>query len=60
MTWPKYRKISDSQKFAVIILKVEQDGFTLEDAEEIANSVDLDQTAPLGLHCLPRPIYPKI
>ena len=25
-----------------------------KDAEGIANSVDPDQTAPLGLHCLPR------
>ena len=40
-----------------------------KDAEGIANSVDPDQTAPLGavleeqsdlgLHCLPRPICPK-
>ena len=35
-----------------------------EDADRIANSVDPDQTGPkeqsdLGLHCLPRPIYPK-
>ena len=35
-----------------------------KDAEEIANSVDPDQTAPLeqsdlGLHCLPRPICLK-
>ena len=35
-----------------------------KDAEEIANSVDPDQTAPeeqsdLGLHCLPRPVCPK-
>ena len=29
------------------------------DAEEIANGVDPDQTAPLDLHCLPRPICPK-
>ena len=54
-------KISDTQKFAVITLKVEQDGFSLEyrggggggvmhpkDAEGIANSVDPDQNAPLG------------
>ena len=34
-----------------------------KDAEGIANSVDPDQTAPLGadlgLHCLPRPVCPK-
>ena len=34
------------------------------DVDEMANSVDLDQTAPreqsdLGLHCLPRHICPK-
>ena len=53
---PSYRKnpkISDTRKFAVITLKVDQDGFSLKvmhpkDAEGIANSVDLDQTAPLG------------
>ena len=26
----------------------------------MANSVDPDQTAPLGLHCLLRPVCPKI
>ena len=30
-----------------------------KDADRIANSVDPDQTAPLGLHCLPRPVHPK-
>ena len=30
-----------------------------EDADGMANSVDPDQTAPLGLHCLPRPVCPK-
>ena len=35
-----------------------------EDADGMANSVDPDQTAPLGavsvgLHCLSRPICPK-
>ena len=53
----EYRKIlknSDTRKFAVIILKVEQGGFTVrimcpKDAEGIANSVDPDQTAPLGI-----------
>ena len=29
------------------------------DANRMANSVDPDQTAPLGLHCLPRHICPK-
>ena len=39
-----------------------------KEADRIANSVVPDQTAPsriveqsnLGLHCLPRPVYPKI
>ena len=49
----KNPEISDTQKFAVITLKVEQDGISLrvmhpKDAEGIANSVDPDQTAPLG------------
>ena len=30
------------------------------DADGMANSIDIDQTAPdLGLHCLSRPICPK-
>ena len=29
------------------------------DADGMANSVDPDQIAPLGLHCLPRPILSK-
>ena len=49
----KNPKISDTRKFAVITLKVEQDGFSLENmqreyAEGITNSVDPDHTAPLG------------
>ena len=40
----KNRKISDTRIFAVITLKVMHP----KDAEEIANSVDPDQTAPLG------------
>ena len=31
----------------------------LKDADGTANSVDPDQTAPLGLHCLPRRVCPK-
>ena len=35
--------------------------FCQKHANGIANSEDPDQTAPdLGLHCLPRPICPKI
>ena len=49
----KNSKILATQKFTVITLQVEQDGFSLRvmhpnDAEGIANSVDPDQTAPLG------------
>ena len=52
----EYRKIlknSDTRKFAVITLKVEQGGFIVrvirpKDAEGIANSVDPDQTVPIG------------
>ena len=49
----KNPKILDTQKFIVITLKVEQDGVFLrvmhpKDSEGIANSVDPDQTAPLG------------
>ena len=52
-SYRKNPKISDTRKFAVITLKVEQDGFSLrvmhpKDAEGIANSVDPDQNAPLG------------
>ena len=52
-------KIRTSEKFAVITLKFEQPVMLWKDADGIANSVDPDQTAPVGLHCLPRPIYPK-
>ena len=50
----KNPKISDTRKFIVIILKVEQDGVSFKvmhpkDAAGIANSVDPDQTAPLGV-----------
>ena len=49
----KIPKISDTRTFAVITLKVEQDGVSLrvmhpKDVEGIANSVDPDQTPPLG------------
>ena len=48
-----FLNIRTPKTFAVITLNVEQYGFSLEymhpkDAEGIANSVDLDQTAPLG------------
>ena len=44
----KILKIWTPQKNAVIIQKLEQYLFTTEDADGIANSVDQDQTAPLG------------
>ena len=31
-----------------------------KDAVGMANSVDPDQTSDLGLHCLYRPVYPKL
>ena len=44
----KNPKILETRKFAVITLKVEQDGFSYKNAEGIANRVSPDQTAPLG------------
>ena len=49
----KILNLRTPQKFAVITLKFEQDGSTQKimhpkDAARIANSVDPDQTAPLG------------
>ena len=49
----KILNVRTPKKFAVITQKFEQDGFTvrvmhLKDAAGIANSVDPDQTAPLG------------
>ena len=43
----KTPKSSDTQKFAVITLKFEQGCFTI-DADGMANSLDADQTAPVG------------
>ena len=40
----KILKIWTPKKFAVITLKFKQDGFTIEDADGIANNVDPDQT----------------
>ena len=57
--------IRTPEKFAVITLKFEQCGSTIEqwvqkDADGITNSVDLDETAPdLCLQCLPGHICPK-
>ena len=47
-------QIRTREKIAVIILKFQQGGFTIEDADEMLNSVDHDLTA-LALHCLSCP-----
>ena len=58
----KFLNIQTPEKIAAIILKFERCGsyhriMSPKDADEMANSVDPDQTAPdLGLHCLPRPV----
>ena len=44
----KSPKFLDSQNIAVITLKFIKIGLTAEKANEIANSEDPDQTAPLG------------
>ena len=48
---------------AITYLKFKQRGqikvLRQKDANGIVNSEDPDQTAPLGLHCLARPIFPK-
>ena len=60
----KFPKYSDTQKICCNHSKI----WTMwlyyrvmspNDADGMANSVDPDQTAPLGLHCLPRPVCPK-
>ena len=60
----KILKIETPENIAVITLKIEHCGFAVVMcADQIANSVDQDQTAPqsdLGLHCLLRPVCPKI
>ena len=48
----------------VIVVKVEWYGFTLPECNQkgghgTANSIDSDQTAPCGLHCLLTPICPN-
>ena len=68
-----YLKVSyfwmPKKKLAVIFSKIQVKRQILgvhlqKHANEIANSEDPDQTAPLGKdgpgpHCLPRPVYPK-
>ena len=54
MSTVKKTKISDTPKFAVVTLKVEKGGFTLEKCVQ-----KMQREFDLGLHCLPRPICPK-
>ena len=60
----KFLNFQTPENFAVINLKFKQRQnlrvFCQKDANGKANSEDPDQNAPLGLHCLPRPICPKI
>ena len=69
----KVPKFSDDRKLCCNLPKIQEKRpnlwvFCQKDANGIANSGDPDQTAPLGLeeqsdqglHCLPRPICPKI
>ena len=46
----KIRKIWTPEKFAEIIPKFEQHGFTIEDVDRIANSVDPNQTALIWVY----------
>ena len=65
----KIPKFSDAIKHCCNLPKIQTKRpklrvFRQTGANEIANSEDPDQTAPLeqsdlGLHCLPRPICPK-
>ena len=68
LLYRKVPKFLDTRNFALIYLKIQTKRpklkvFCPKLANGIANSEDPDQTAPqsdLGLHCLPRPICPKI
>ena len=60
----KAPKFLDARKLCCNLPKIQTKSPNLrvlsqEDANGIANSEDPDRTAPLGLHCLPRPICPK-
>ena len=59
----KNPKNSDTWKFAVIILKLENCLYhketSIKDADGMANSVVSEEQSDLGLHCLPRPACPK-
>ena len=59
-------KISDPKKSAVITLKVEHDGFTLEYCIQkmqrelqTVKTLIREEQSDLGLHCLPRSVCPK-
>ena len=60
----KVPKLSDARKLCCNLSEIQTKRpkfriFCQKDANGIANSEDPDQTAPLGRHCLPRPICPK-
>ena len=60
----KILKIQTPKKFAVITLKFEQGGFTIEYCIQrmqtaLQTVLTLIRLSDLGLHCLPRPICPK-
>ena len=61
LQYRKTPKNSITKNTAVIILKLEQNRFTTHDfgpndVDRIANSVDPDQTAPLGVVCPDLPV----
>ena len=58
-------KLSDARKLSCNLPKIQRKWpnlklFCQKDANRKVNSEDLDQQSDLGLHCLPRPICPKI
>ena len=61
MTHRKNPKISDTGKFAVITLKVEQDGFFFRGnaSKRCRGNCKRCRPSDLSLHCLPRPVCPK-
>ena len=65
ITYRKVPKFSDAKKLCCNLPKIltkrpNLKVFCQNDANGIANSEDPDQQSDLGLHCLPRPICPKI
>ena len=64
LDYRKFPKYSDTQKIwwnhsKILTMWLYHRVMSPNDADGMANSVDPDQTADLGLHCLPRPVYPK-